>query len=134
MRSRGREVLVKELVLVGLGGALGSCARHLVQRFANPAAASGFPWGTFAVNVVGSLALGALVAASAVEGRVQPSTRLFLATGVLGGFTTYSAFNQEVLGRFTRGEHVSACVYVLATLVTCFAAGWIGMQAARAVL
>lgn len=124
---------MKELLFVGLGGALGSCARHLVQRFANPAVASGFPWGTFAVNVVGSLALGALIGASAVEGRVQPSTRLFLATGVLGGFTTYSAFNQEMLGRLTRGEHASACVYMIATVVACLLAGWIGMQAARAV-
>lgn len=125
---------MKELLLVALGGALGSCARHLVQRFANPPLASGFPWGTFAVNVVGSLALGALVAASAVEGRVQPPLRLFVATGVLGGFTTYSAFNQEVLGRFTRGEHASALLYLLATLVACLVAGWVGMQAARTVL
>jgi CrcB protein len=80
---------------VGLGGALGSIARYHVGRVA-ASRAPGFPWGTLAVNLLGSLLIG-VVMHLALRGRLDEPTRLALGVGVLGGFTTYSSFNHETI-------------------------------------
>lgn len=116
--------------LVCLAGAAGTGARFLVTsgllRWAGPA----FPFGTLAVNVVGSLLLG-LVMELALHGAVGPDTRIVLAAGVMGGFTTYSSFNFEVMAYLQRGAWALAGAYLVATLAGCLAAGAGGVAAAR---
>jgi CrcB protein len=106
------------LLLVCLGGALGSGARYLI--------ALTVPQATLAVNLAGSFAI-ALVMAT-----LAPSDlRLFLVTGILGGFTTYSAFNEETFTMLRNGAWLAAAAYVLATVLGCLVAGLLGYAAAR---
>jgi CrcB protein len=121
---------MRELLLVCLGGAFGSGARYLVSELLGRRLPPGYPWGTFAVNVAGSFLLCGLVSL-ALAGRLTPEWRLFLATGVMGGFTTYSSFNYEVLGYFERGAPALAIGYAGATLVACGVAGLGGFAAGR---
>lgn len=119
-----------QLMLVSLGGAIGSGARYLVSDFAARRLPAGYPWGTFAVNVAGSFLLGAVVSA-ALAGRVSPEWRLFLATGVLGGFTTYSSFNSELLKAMQEGAPAFGIAYAAAMLAGGLAAGLAGLAAGR---
>ena len=121
------------LVWVCVGGAVGSGARHLVTSWMVERWGSGWPLGTWTVNVGGSFALGFLVQLFAAGDGVSPHVRLALTTGVLGGFTTYSAFNQETLASFERGEALRAVLYVVLTLASCLAAGVVGQWLGRAV-
>ncbi len=118
-------------VAVFLGGGLGSLARFGIGRLIGPSTTSGFPWATFLVNVLGSFALG-MLAGYASQRQVSTEAQTFLAIGVLGGFTTYSSFNQETLQLFARSGPLAAGGYVLAMVATCVAAGglgvWIGRQ------
>ena len=117
---------------VALGGALGSVARY----FAGVAArgyAPGWPWGTLAVNVLGSLAIGALFGLFLL--RPAPDwVRFGLITGVLGGFTTFSAFSIETLELLRADGGVAALVYVAATLALGLGACALGLWAAKSLL
>lgn len=117
---------------VALGGALGSAGRYglgLAARALWP----GWPWGTFLVNVIGSFAIGLLVAGFML--RPAPEwLRLGLITGVLGGFTTFSAFSIEALDLLRSGGTTAAGVYVASTLVLGLAACALGMWLARVLL
>jgi CrcB protein len=109
------------LLLVALGGAIGSVARYLVSLAALSLFGAAFPWGTLAVNILGSAAIGAC-AGLGVEG----GTRLLLVTGMLGGFTTFSAFSLETGVLFERSP-VLAGLYVLASVglgLLAFGATW----------
>jgi fluoride exporter len=119
---------------IGLGGALGSIARYHLGRVVHLRAGSGFPWGTLAVNLLGSLLLAALMAAALRGGRVPDGVRLALAAGLLGGFTTYSSFNYEVMAMAQAGDWGRAAAYVAATLVGGLAAGAAGWLLARALV
>lgn len=121
-----------KLIIVMAGGALGSGARYLVGLAAAARTSGAFPWGTWIVNVVGSFAMGALAHHAATHPSFSPTTRVFLAAGVLGGFTTYSSFNQETLRFVGAGDYGAAALYGGATAAACLAAGWAGMAAARA--
>lgn len=105
----------QELVLVGAvaaGGALGSVGRYLLGAFIQGRAAPGFPMATLVINVAGSFLLG-LILQAALEGTgMSPATRLFLATGFCGGFTTFSTFSYETLRLVEEGEHAPAVAYV----------------------
>jgi len=102
---------------VALGGALGSLARWglsgAVQRWTGAA----FPWGTFAVNLVGSLLIGVVTALALERALVPPPARLFLVTGVLGGFTTFSALSYETFALLRDGQWLAAAGYALGSLV-----------------
>lgn len=120
-----------KLVWVLLGGALGSGARYLVALgFASRAQAT-FPWSTFLVNVVGSFVIGAFAFAAPGSSAASPTVRAFWTIGVLGGFTTYSSFNQETLNFVQAGQIGSAASYWAATSVTCLIAGFGGMAVGR---
>ncbi len=119
---------MKAIALVALGGALGAVARLLVTR----ALPDAFPWGTLAVNLVGSFAIGWLLASPASRVAGTPELKLLLVTGVLGGFTTYSAFNHETLALWSAGLRASAGLYCFGTLVGAWAAGLLGIWVARA--
>ena len=106
---------------VALGGALGSMGRHAVSLAAAAVLGAAYPWGTLAVNVLGSAAIGAL----AGQGLAGPA-RLFWITGVLGGFTTFSAFSLEAGLLWERDPRLAA-LYVAASLglsLAAFAAAW----------
>lgn len=125
-------------MFVALGGALGSTARYLVSlaylRVFGPAVVSGLPLGTFTVNVVGSFALGWLSHWGAGRMLLGVDVRLLLGTGVLGGFTTYSSFNQETLRMLHGGDSFRAVLYAIGTLLVCLLAGaagmWLSLRAA----
>ena len=102
---------MSHFLIVFLGGGIGAALRHAVNRLAFhiwPA----FPAGTMIVNVVGSLAMGLLVGIFAANPSLSQHTRLFLATGVLGGFTTFSTFSLDALTLWERGAYGPWLVYV----------------------
>ena len=122
-------------LLVFLGAGIGGALRHGVNlgcaRYCGPS----FPWGTLSVNVVGSFAMGALaawLAFRAGEGWSQP-LRLFLATGILGGFTTFSAFSLDAVMIWERGEAGLAAAYVAASVILSIAGLLAGLALVRAV-
>ena len=115
---------------VFLAGGVGSAARYLVGGWAVAAFGTGFPYGTLIVNLIGSFALG-LVAQLALAGSWSVDMRAAIAAGLLGGFTTYSSFNQETLSMLTGGAAGIAALYVAVTLLGGLAAGAAGMFAAR---
>lgn len=120
-------------LLVFLGGGLGSLARFGMGRLVGTPSTGGFPWATFAVNVIGSFALGVLVGYAA-QRATSDWPRTFLGIGVLGGFTTYSTFNQESLALLEARGPLVAGGYVLATVTVCLAAGWCGGVIVRRLL
>lgn len=121
-------------LLVAAGGALGSALRYGVSLvLVREDMRSGFPWATFAVNVLGSFFLG-MVAESLVGKRLfGVDARAVVGTGLLGGFTTYSSFNLETLRLVDAGQHGRAGLYVGATLVVCLVAGLLGLYAGKAI-
>lgn len=122
---------MNRLLLVCLGGAAGSGARYLLAMWVTSKTDGGFPFGTLAVNVIGSFAMGLLVQIAAAH-EMNETTRIFLATGILGGFTTYSAFNEETLRFLQLGAWGPAAANVGVTVVACLAAGFAGVAAAKA--
>lgn len=119
------------LVLISLGGALGTAARYLLSGWLLRVLGPAFPYGTLAVNVIGSFLLGALMHVGLQTALLSPTARLVLGTGVMGGFTTYSTFNYETLQYLQQGAWGLAGLNVAATLLVCLAAGALGVAAAR---
>ncbi len=121
-------------LLVFLGGGIGAAARHGVNLTAARAFGMSFPWGTIIVNVAGSLLMGLIVAWLAFRAHAGWSqhARLFLATGILGGFTTFSAFSLDVALLWERGDHGLAAAYVAGSVLLSIAALFFGMWLVRA--
>jgi CrcB protein len=122
------------LLLISLGGALGTAARYLLSAWMLRALGPAFPYGTLAVNVIGSFLLGAIMHTGLQTTLVSPTARLVLGTGVMGGFTTYSTFNYETLQYLQTGAWALAGLNVLTTLLACLAAGALGIAVARLVV
>jgi len=116
---------------VFLGGGLGSAARFLIGTFLLERLGAAFPFGTLAVNLIGSALLAALVHLSLATDAVSADLRIGLAAGVLGGFTTYSAFSQETFAYLQDGASGMAGAYVAITLVGCLLACLLGQSVAR---
>ena len=117
-------------LLVGLGGALGAMARFGVGRIVGVTA---LPWATLSVNVLGGFAMGLLAGWLAVRGNGGEGWRLLLSVGVLGGFTTFSAFSLEMMLMLERGEMLTAIGYALASVVLSVGALALGLGLAKAV-
>nr|WP_294846787.1 fluoride efflux transporter CrcB [uncultured Sphingomonas sp.] len=117
-------------VAVFLGGGLGAVLRWLVGRASMAMFGTAFPWGTMAVNIIGSFLIGLSVGAFSAFGTGQ-TMRLFLVTGFLGGFTTFSAFSLDALTLWERGQHGLAAAYVLASVLVSLAAIAAGMLVSR---
>ena len=119
----------KYIFIVALGGALGSAARFkfggLVLHHTPP---SNFPVGTFSVNVLGCFAIGLLAALAEHHDFLAPATRAFLFTGVLGGFTTFSAFGYESVSLLRRGLLQVSLFYIMASVVAGLASVAAGMK------
>jgi CrcB protein len=122
---------VERFLLVCAGGAIGSGARYLVASWAAAALPAALPFGTLLVNVTGSFFIAVVLDLSLRAAVLSPEWRVFLATGVAGGFTTYSSFNQEALQLVAQRSYGLATGYVAGTLVLCAAAGLLGVLAAR---
>ncbi len=114
-----------------LGGAVGTGARYLMSVWLLRTAGPGFPWGTLAVNVLGSFLLGLIMQVAIATDLLSPTVRMTLATGVMGGFTTYSSFNYETLQYLQRDDWRMAALYLAATVLVCLAAGSLGLVAGR---
>lgn len=111
-------ITLPALLLVLAGGSLGSGLRYLVATLVSAQAnGAAFPWGTFAVNVLGCAVGGAVAAWSDQAGWLTPDGRLFLFTGILGGFTTFSAFGLETLNLLRSGQTAVALLYVSLSVV-----------------
>lgn len=120
-------------LLVGIGGAVGAMMRHGVSHFALRAFGPGYPWGTLIANVSGGLLMGLLVGYLAHQGAGARDLRLLLATGVLGGFTTFSAFSLEVVLMVERKDWGQAIGYAGLSVGVCVLAVFVGLMLARKV-
>lgn len=117
---------MREFLLVALGGALGASGRFGVNLLA-PWSGAGLPWGTLAINVVGGFAMGVLFALSADNRPVL----LFAGVGVLGGFTTFSAFSIETVRLMQRGDVGTAAIYAVLSVIASVGAAFAGFMLAR---
>ena len=118
---------MERYLLVALGGALGSLLRYLLGAWVQGLLGPGFPWSTLLVNALGSLLIGAVVRLS-LEGALSGEARLFLAVGVLGGFTTFSSFSYETLALVQDGEVLLALAYALGSLLLSFILVYLGYR------
>ena len=119
---------MQELLLVGLGGAIGSVARVITSGFALRMLAPGFPWGTIAVNLIGSFAFGVIIGLASNRGGVTVNERALLLSGLLGGFTTFSAFSFDNVELLSAGFPGRAIVNIVGQVVLGVLALWLGMQ------
>jgi fluoride exporter len=117
------------LVLVAVGGGIGASIRHLVNMASLKLLGPNFPWGTMLINISGSLAMGVFIELLARRFQGSNELRLFVATGILGGFTTFSAFSLDFAVLWERGEAGQAVAYaggsVIVSLVALFAGLWL---------
>jgi CrcB protein len=125
---------MSQIVAIALGGALGSVGRYLLAGWVGRQMGANFPWGTLAVNVIGGLVMGVLIEIMAQTWSVSPAIRAFLTVGVLGGFTTFSAFSLETVLLLQRGEVPAALAYIVASVVLSVGGVWCGLRLMRLVL
>ena len=118
-------------LLVFVGGGVGAALRHGVNRAALALLGGGSPFGTLTVNVLGSYLMGVLAGLLLARGMGEHPVRLFLATGVLGGFTTFSAFSLDAALMWQRGELASLGIYAAASVVGSIGALLLGLATAR---
>jgi CrcB protein len=119
--------MIKNFLLVGLGGGIGSMARYLCQRWFNENYPHPFPWGTFIVNLIGCFLIGIIYAASEKSSVLSPQTRLLLITGFCGGFTTFSTFAFENMNLLRSGDTIYFLTYTIASVVLGIAGVFGGM-------
>ncbi|MER8924021.1 fluoride efflux transporter CrcB [Mesorhizobium sp. M0802] len=120
------------LLLVVVGGGIGAGIRHLTNIGALRLVGPNYPWGTMAINIVGSFVMGLFIAALMRRGGSN-ELRLFVATGILGGFTTFSAFSLDFATLWERGATLPALGYALASVVGAIIALFLGLWLARTV-
>lgn len=121
-----------EYLWVGIGGFLGANARFAMTRLVADRLGSGYPWGTFLVNLVGAFLIGILLTVLTDRAVPDPFWRLILAVGFLGGYTTFSSYTFEAVALARDGEWATAGIYVLGSNVLGLAACAVGIALARA--
>lgn len=122
---------MQQTFLVMAGGALGAAARYHLGAAAGRWLGTSWPWGTFIANVAGGLLMGLLTGALALRAPGDEGLRLLLAVGVLGGFTTFSAFSLETVGMIERGAVVQALGYAALSVIGAIGALALGLIAGR---
>lgn len=121
------------ILLVASGGAIGSVLRYLTGLAMTRLFGAAFPYGTLVVNVVGGLIMGLFIEVLTRRFQGSEELRLFVAIGILGGFTTFSSFSLDVVLLWQRGETASAAFYVLISVVLSICAVFLGLWLARTV-
>jgi CrcB protein len=122
---------MRAYLVIALGSAIGGALRHAVNVGAARVMGTGWPWGTLTVNVVGSLAMGLIAGYFALRANASQAWLLFLTTGILGGFTTFSAFSLDVAVLFERGRLDATFGYLLGSVVLSIAALFLGLAIVR---
>jgi len=121
-----RTILPLNLLAIAIGGAIGAVARYLLSAFVLRVSGTLFPLGTFVVNVIGCLVFGAIAGATAQRIEMSPTVRLFLLTGILGGFTTFSSYAFESFALIRDGQFVWATINVVGQVVAGLVGLWVG--------
>ncbi len=119
-------------LIIFIGGGIGAALRHAVNRGALALLGPSFPFGTLIVNVLGSFLMGVLVVALIARGEGDQPMRFFLGTGILGGFTTFSAFSLDAALMWQRSDYTALGLYVIASVVVSIVALFAGMAGSRA--
>jgi CrcB protein len=119
-------VNILNVFLIAIGGALGSVARYLLSTFVLRATGTLFPLGTFVVNVIGCLVFGAIAGAASQRVQLAPALRLFLLTGILGGFTTFSSYAFESFTLVRDGQFLWASLNIAGQVIAGLAGMWAG--------
>jgi CrcB protein len=123
-------------LLIGLGGALGCVLRFFINGLVTPHTSENFQWlATLIINITGSFGIGLIYTLTDVDGRwfAPPTVRLFLMTGICGGYTTFSAFSLQTLLLARNGEWLPACVNIVCSVILCLVAVWLGHLLATAI-
>jgi CrcB protein len=118
-------------LLVFVGGGLGASLRHFINVICAKCIGIGFPWGTFIINISGSIVMGLIAGYLAFKGEATQAWRLFLMTGILGGYTTFSAFSLDTALLYERGALALAAVYVLGSVILSIAGLFAGLWLIR---
>jgi CrcB protein len=121
-------------LIVFVGAGIGGAMRHGINVLAARVAGLDFPYGTLAINVIGSFAMGVIAEYFALKADLPQHWRLFLTTGILGGFTTFSAFSLETAVLYERNELGAAAVYVIASVVLSVGGLFAGLAMVRALV
>jgi CrcB protein len=118
-------------LIVFLGGGVGAAIRHGMNIGVARALGTAFPYGTLIINITGSLVMGLIAGYFALKGDASQNWRLFLTTGILGGYTTFSAFSLDAALLYERGEAGAAAIYVLSSVVLSIAGLFAGLAIVR---
>jgi CrcB protein len=118
-------------MLVAAGGLLGSVARYWLSGIVQQASGAGFPFGTLAVNILGSFVVAFVMTLSLERGMIQANARTFLTIGLCGGFTTMSTFSYETVALLRDGEMGLGLCNIAATIGSCLTAVWLGQTVGR---
>lgn len=120
-----------QYALVFLGGGLGSMLRYFITVMSGRAWGTAFPWGTFLINITGSTVMGLIAGYLAFKGEASQPWRVFLMTGILGGYTTFSAFSLDAALLYERGELGLSLAYVFGSVVLSIAGLFAGLALVR---
>jgi len=118
-------------LLVFVGGGLGASLRHFINVTCARCIGTSFPWGTFIINITGSTVMGLIAGYLAFKGEASQPWRLFIMTGILGGYTTFSAFSLDTALLYERGALELAAAYVLGSVVLSIAGLFAGLALIR---
>jgi len=129
------ENLIMTYVWIAIGSALGGMARHWCTLVATTLFGATFPWGTLFINILGSFVIGLFFALTAPDGRfdVPLDAKLFVMTGICGGYTTFSAFSLQTLSLFQDSAWLRGGAYIAASVALCLIAVWAGYALATAI-
>lgn|SRR5690554_4490904 len=123
--------MIRTIILVGIGGGIGSILRYLTSVLFAKCFQTGFPWGTLSVNVIGSLIIGLLIGCFSREGISQPDLKFLFVIGFCGGYTTFSAFSLESINLFQSGNSALAFTYIAASVLISLLAVWCGLALSK---
>lgn len=126
--SETQSIMLKSIIIVFLGGGIGSAFRYLASVFTQKYIQQSFPWATFFVNILGCLIVGILAGLIIKQQLTNPDLRLLFITGFCGGFTTFSAFALENIKLFQSGNSLLALLYIALSVLLGILAVWSGMM------
>jgi len=123
--------MIRAIVLVGIGGGLGSIFRYLTSVLANKYFQAIFPLGTFFANIIGCLIIGVLLGLFERQQLINPDLKFLFITGFCGGYTTFSTFASENINLFQSGNSLTAFLYIASSIVLSLLAVWLGLTLAK---